>query len=376
MVVSILPAYLVMTIGFAPLMFGVANGLHEGGPIIASWLGGALADRTGRRKLTAGAGYALSAACRLGWLLLSTGTLASVAALIVSDRLGKSLRTAPRDALISASVPADRLATAFGVHRALDAAGAAVGPVLAFLLLWQMPRRYDVIFVTSFVFALLGAVALALLVVDDAGSAASSTAAPRRWPDLFAMVGDHQLRRVLALAVAFGLFTIGDAFIYLLLIQRSQASSYWIPLLYMGTAVAFLVLAVPLGRVADRVGRRRVFVCGHAPLLLAYLVASGGLLNWPWNAVLCVTLLGTYYACADGVLASLASSVLPERRRAIGLAWVATAIGAGRLSSSVLFGLLWGSWGQGVAVAIFAIGLITVAALAFARPDGEGQVAA
>src|SRR6266566_5193436 len=97
MVVSILPAYLVMTGGLAPLALGIATGLHEGGPLFAAWAGGLIADRSGRRKLTAGIGYGLSAGCRLGWFLLSGRTISAVAALVLSDRIGKAIRTAPRD---------------------------------------------------------------------------------------------------------------------------------------------------------------------------------------------------------------------------------------------------------------------------------------
>src|SRR5947207_4011997 len=98
MVVSILPAYLVMTGGLAPLALGLATGLHEGGPMLAAWMGGLIADRSGRRKLTAGLGYAVSAICRLGWLLLPGRSMNAVAGLVLSDRIGKAIRTAPRDA--------------------------------------------------------------------------------------------------------------------------------------------------------------------------------------------------------------------------------------------------------------------------------------
>jgi len=164
MVISILPAYLVMTSGLAPLALGIATGLHEGGPLLAAWAGGLMADRSARRKLTAGVGYTVSALCRLGWLAFSGRTLPAVATLVLGDRIGKAIRTAPRDAVISLSVHPDQLSTAFGVHRALDAAGAAAGPVLAFVVLWQLPHRYDVVFFTSFIVALLGVLALALLV--------------------------------------------------------------------------------------------------------------------------------------------------------------------------------------------------------------------
>ena len=336
MVLSILPAYLVMTGGLAPLALGVAAGVHEGGPMLAAWAGGLIADRSGRRKLTAGSGYALSALCRLGWLTLTGRTIAAIAPLVLFDRVGKALRTAPRDAMISLSVPPRHLATAFGVHRAMDAAGAALGPILAFVLLWRQPNRYDVIFFTSFVVAVLGVVALALLVDEAPPNRDAIDGAIRlASKDVLAVFGDASVRPVLILATAFALVTISDAFIYLLLVQRSHAGPQWIPLLYTGTSLAFLALAVPVGYLADRIGARSIFVFAHVLLLLAYAAAFGGFTLWPWNAFACVALLGAYYACSDGVLAGLASSVLPAASRAVGLAWVATGVSLGRLCSAV-----------------------------------------
>jgi len=168
MIVSVLPAYLVIAGGLPPVALGVATGLHEGGPMLAAWFGGLLADRSGRRKLTAGLGYSISAISRVGWLALPGRALSSIAVLVTGDRFGKAIRTAPRDAIISLSVDAQHLATAFGVHRAFDAAGAAAGPLLAFIVLWRLPRRYDVIFLVSFLVACVGLVALAVLVDDRA----------------------------------------------------------------------------------------------------------------------------------------------------------------------------------------------------------------
>jgi len=368
MVVSILPAYLVMTGGLAPLALGIATGLHEGGPLFAAWAGGLIADRSGRRKLTAGLGYAVSALCRLGWLFISGRTIGAVAGLVVSDRIGKAIRTAPRDAVISLSTGPDQLSTAFGVHRALDAVGAALGPVVAFLVLWQLPHRYDVIFVISLVLALLGVMALSLLVVEpERDCRVSSDADWRHKNDAFALFADAPARRVLALAAAFGLVTIGDAFVYLLLVQRSQAGPEWIPLLYTGTAIAFLILAIPAGYAADRIGRRPVFVYGHVFLVLSYAVAFSHAVAWPWNALVCVASLGAYAAASDGVLPSLASGLLPAGSRALGLAWVATAAGSARLCSAVLFGFLWTRAGDRIAVSAFTVALIAVVCVAGSR---------
>jgi MFS family permease len=292
-----------------------------------------------------------------------------VAGLVVADRLGKAIRTAPRDAMISLSVRRDRLATAFGVHRAFDALGAAGGPLLAFALLWMLPRRYDVIFVASFVIALLGLMALVLLVDERAQEQTAMPARRRGWRDGFALFGDMPLRRVLLLAGAFGLVTVSDAFIYLLLVRRSAASAVWIPLLYTGTALSFLTLAIPIGVLADRIGRRRTFVIGHASLLFVYLIAVSHLPPWPWNAFVCVALLGTFYASSEGVLAGLAGGLLPVEVRATGLAWVATSQSAAKLCSALIFGFLWTRAGDSVAITVFAGGLLMVlAAFAFSRP--------
>jgi MFS family permease len=375
MVVSVLPAYLVMTGGLTPVVLGVATGLHEGGPLLAAWIGGLIADRTGRRKLTAVLGYALSAICRLGWFVLATRSIAPIAALVASDRIGKAIRTAPRDAMISLSVPPSQLATAFGLHRALDAAGAALGPVVAFAVLWQLPRRYDVIFFISLVVAVLGVAALLLLVDEEPDRRHRPTSEPRPlWPGALAAFGDASVRPVMILAAAFGLVTISDAFIYLLLVQRAHVGAQWIPLLYTGTAVSFLLLAIPVGYAADRIGRRSVFLLGHVLLVLAYGAAFGGLGPWPWNALACVALLGGYYAASDGVLAGLASGLLSTQARAMGLAWVATAVSVARVCSAVVFGFLWTRAGDAIAVATFAIALIIVLAVALMTRNTEGTV--
>jgi len=370
MVVSILPAYLVVSGGLAPLALGIATGLHEGGPLLAAWLGGLVADRSARRKLTAGAGYALSAISRLGWLVMSSQTLQAIGLLVVGDRIGKAMRTAPRDAMISLSVPPARLAAGFGVHRALDAAGAALGPLLAFAILWRLPRRFDVIFFTSFVVAALGLAALALLVDEYPPDRRHRLRdkARLRWPDTVAAFGDRSVRPVLILAAAFSLVTVSDAFIYLALVQRARAGALWIPLLYTGTAIAFLLLAVPAGLAADRIGKRRVFVLGHTFLLLAYAAAFAGPAAWPVNAIGCVALLGAYYASSDGVLAAIASGVLPEGARALGLAWVATAVSLARLCNAAAFGLLWTRAGDRAAFLTFATALVVVLGFALARP--------
>jgi len=374
MVVSILPAYLIFMSGGGPVALGIAAGMYEGGPVLATWLGGWMADRSGRLKLTAGCGYGLSALCRLGWLLVTGRALGPIAALVVADRIGKAIRTAPRDALISLSVAPHQLATAFGVHRALDAFGAALGPIAAWIILSTHPRRYDIVFFASIVAAVLGLAALVLLVRDNHQPPLDRM----RWRQMRESASDvfaeAPLRRVLVIATLLGGVTVRDAFVYLLLVQGTEASAHWIPLFYSGTAVVFLALAIPLGVMADRVGRTRVFLAGHVVLLAVYAVALGATNAWPWNAIGCVTLLGVYYACTDGVLAGLAAGLLPAPRRSLGLAWIVTGVSLGRLCGAVVFGVLWARQGATAAVGTFAALLMLLLASAWLwLRRGEGS---
>src|SRR4051794_40925103 len=134
MVSAILPLYLVATLGFSPLQYGVVDGIYQGASALVRLAAGFLGDRLGRHKVLASIGYGISAVCKLG-LALFTGAWAGLSALILLDRTGKGIRTAPRDAMISLTASQRDLGLAFGVHRAMDTAGAMIGPLVAFALL-------------------------------------------------------------------------------------------------------------------------------------------------------------------------------------------------------------------------------------------------
>ncbi|QMU74092.1 MFS transporter [Streptacidiphilus sp. P02-A3a] len=375
MITAVLPLYLVVGLGLSPLSFGVLDGLYNGVAGLVQLLGGHLADRGRRHKLVAGLGYGLSALCRP--LLLIAHTLTPLGAILALDRTGKGLRTSPRDALISLSSEPEHRGRAFGVHRAMDTAGAALGPITAFLILRQAANGYDAVFGVSGCVAALGVLVLLLFVPGrpprprpaakaEAEAGAEAGAQPQPSVSLREAVNLLRLPRLRALtgcAMLLGLTTISDAFVYLLLQHRVGIADQWFPLLPLGTASVFLLLAVPVGALADRVGRRGVFLAGHGALLLGY-----ALLLWaPAGTALPFVVLalhGTFYAATDGVLPAAVADVVPEALRGTGLALVGTGQALARFLCSLAFGAAWTAWGDGPALAGSAVGLLCCAVTA------------
>ncbi|WP_436776666.1 MFS transporter [Yinghuangia sp. YIM S09857] len=359
MVTAVLPVYLVLGLGLSPLAFGMLDGLYNGATAFLRIAGGHIADRTRRHKPVAGFGYGLSAACKLA--LPAAHSVPVIGAVIAADRMGKGVRTAPRDALISLSTPSGAQGRAFGVHRAFDTAGALLGPPAAMAVLWFTAQAYDAVFVVSFCLAAFGVLLLCLYVREipyapkpEASKPVTprvSVAAPAR-PRLREAVGVLRVPaflRVCLYALVLGAATIGDGMVYLLLQQRVDLRPHLFPLLPFGTALGFLLLAVPVGLVADRVGRLRVFLAGHVFLLCCYAVL---LAPMPRGVlvVLPLVLLGVFYAATDGVLMAVAAPLAPERVRGGSLALVQTGQAAGRAVGAVAFGAAWTAWGPRTAL--------------------------
>ncbi|MFJ8434037.1 MFS transporter [Kitasatospora sp. NPDC094019] len=381
MVTAVLPLYLVTALGVSPLGFGVLDGVFNGASATLRLLGGLLGDRAGgHHKTVATLGYGLSALCRPALLLVRTAPL--IGLVLAVDRVGKGLRTAPRDAMISLATPPERRGRAFGVHRAMDTAGALTGPLLAFLVLRGAPGGFHAVFTVSSYVAALGVLVLVLLVP---GRGLRPAAAPTARPRAHGLLRLPALRRTTACAALLGLATVSDSFLYLLLQRRLELPLAWFPLLPLGTAAVYLTLAVPLGVLADRIGRRRMFVLGHGALLAAYgllLARPGGGPSTTATATAGTVLLlhGLFYAATDGVLAAVAAGSVPEHRQGAGLALVGTGQAAGRFACSLAVGALWSRWGDTAALAVMTAALTTAVAAAaallrpaFGRPSPDRQ---
>lgn len=378
MVTAVLPLYLVAELGLSPLGFGLLDGVYNGVSALVRLVGGHLADRGGRHKAAAAAGYGLSALCKLA--LLAVHSVPLIGAVLAVDRTGKGLRTAPRDAMISLSSPPEAQGRSFGVHRAMDTAGALLGPVTAFFVLRVAVDGFDAVFTVSFCVATAGVLVLLLFVpgripqpVKPDGAAPPDDSGEEPLPlveapamSLRAAVGllcRPALRRLTVCALLLGLATVSDSFLYLLLQRRLGIPQEWFPLLPLVTAGSFLLLAVPLGQAADRFGRWRTFLTGHLGLLTAY-----GLLLAPAPgqalpvAVAVLVLHGAFYAATDGVLMAAAAGSTPPELRSSGLALVQTGQAGARFACSVLFGAAWTAWGDHAALSVAAVALATCAA--------------
>jgi MFS family permease len=364
MVNSALPVYLVIYLHQSPLQYGAIDGVYNGfAVVLVSLAAGLMADRSKRHKGVALTGYGLSAICKVlllaaggvwGWLIAITGL----------DRIGKGIRTAPRDALISLNTPPNLMASAFAVHRALDAGGALLGPLIAFILLAQLPGAFDVLWVASFLFAILGVAALWLYVPkekeglfprpfsEERRISRRSLSALFTSPHFVALVGCG-----LFLSVA----TASDGFIYLTLQQKGGTNAGFLPLFYVATSASYALFSIPAGICADRFGRGSIFLGGYAVLGIIYLL----LLFMPAVGLTaqagCLFLLGLYYAGTEGVLMAMASAAVPPEMRASGLAILGTAIALGKAGSSLLFGWIWDVYG--IPSAIVTFGAILTAAM-------------
>ncbi len=370
MVTAVLPAYLVLSLHLSMAQYGALDGLYTGATAFTRLLGGYLADRFRQRKLVAFVGYALSAISKIG-LLLTGNAPAAVGAVIATDRAGKGIRTAPRDAMIALSVDERDLGQAFGLHRAMDSLGAFLGPLAALGLLGlAVAGSYDAVFVGSICAAAIGLLVLVVFVRNRQGPAEVKTVQAFSIRPLLQRGG---FRRLCIVAALLGLVTVGDGFVYLVLADRDDLPVRAFPLLAVGTSLAFVLLALPLGRLADTIGRWPVVVGGYGCLLAVYVLLSAG--RGP--IVLIVLLYGAFYAATDGVLSALAAPLIPDELKTTGLALLQTGQALAYVVSSVLFGVVWQYVGVEMAclaAAIAAAVILPIGALLL-RPPRADRVA-
>lgn len=360
MVVSVFPAFFQSVLKSGAASLGLVEGVAEGLANFIKIFSGRLSDRVQKRKIFAVLGYALSTLTRPLYIFATLP--AHALGIRVADRVGKGLREAPRDALLSLSVPRKELGRSFGFHRAMDAFGSVLGPLGAFLLLRIFPEGFNHIFISAF---FLGVCAvLAFVFVREVNGVIE-----RR--EQFAVLRTYPRQFWLFLLIM-TLLSVGSIPVAVLTLRSQEAGLdiSFIPLLYMLYNASFTLFSTYGGRAADYFGERMVIFLGYAVLCSGYLFI---LYDNTFIALLSgFALLGLSNALTDGTQRSYIAKLTgrDERGGAYGLFNAAT--GAGVMLSGILGGFLWQRFGSALAlVSALIIVLCGLALLLFNRHGGS-----
>jgi len=335
MIYPLVPFFLTLKLGASAELLGLIEGIAESIASLLKVFSGYISDRLKNRKGLTFVGYGSSAVGKL--LLYLASAWPVVLGARVVDRLGKGIRTAPRDALIAESSAEGKRGSAFGLHRALDSSGAVVGVLLAYFFFTSLAKgEYTPVFLWSVIPAMIGVMLLFFV-----REARPKEGKPAHLPSLRWNVLPRKLQ--LFLVVAF-LFTLGNSSNTFLLLRADKLgfSPAAAILLYLVYNVVYAVVSFPAGRLSDRIGRKRLLVAGYAFYGLVYL--GFALVNAPaqaWVLWLLFGLYGLYIGFTDGVEKALVSDLAPANVRATAIGLHATIVGIGLFPASFIAGQLW-----------------------------------
>lgn len=342
MIYPLMPFFLREQLRASVAFIGLVEGIAETTASLFKLFSGWLSDRIGRHKILTFIGYTLASATRP---LMAVVTAAwQVLALRFVDRIGKGIRTAPRDALLAGACDEATRGFAFGFHRAMDHFGAVIGPLLASAVLFVAPGNYRLAFALAAVPALLSLGVLWLGISESASSSpslSSSTLSPRQiWQGVKEL--PSAFRWYLTSLLLFTLSNSSDAFL-LLRAKSCGVAEKTVPLLWTWLHIIKSGTTTHGGLLSDRIGRLNAIRLGW--LVYAGVYASFAFLRSPWQVWLAFTVYGLYFGLTEGAERALVADLVPAERRGIGYGAFHFVIGMGMLPASVLFGVLWDVWG-------------------------------
>ena len=360
MIVSIFPAFFqsVLKSGAASLGFieGVADGLAN----ITKIFSGNLSDKIQKRKTIAVIGYILSVATRPLYLVASIP--AHILGIRVTDRIGKGIREAPRDALLSLSAPQNELGRSFGFHRAMDSLGAILGPLTAFFILRAMPNNFNAVFLSAFI---IGTLAIfSFIFIKEINGIVKSK--PR-----FTLIKNYP-NRFKVFIVAIFILSMGNLPIALLLLRTSDLglALSFIPLFYLIYNISFTLFSYTAGKAADKFGERKLIFAGYCLLCVSYLfiIYDRTLVTLAVGFII----LGLFSALTDGVQRSYIAKFTKEEERGGAYGLLNASIGFGALFAGILGGILWQSFGS-IATLTVSVFVIIIGLLVFSASNNSSQ---
>ena len=355
MVYPLIPLYLTTALGATPALVGVIEGIAESIASLLKIFSGYFTDRFQKKKVTAFAGYAPGVLYKLALLL--AGSWVGILGARVLDRIGKGIRTAPRDVLVSESADKRNMGKAFGIHKALDMSGAALGILITYFLLRGTGNQFDYkrMFLLSVIPALIG-LSMFFFVKEKKEPRTVKSREPF-WKNIRKI--DGQLRLYLAVVFLFTLGNSSNAFIIL----KANAVGFdaiSIILLYFVYNMTASVLSIPFGKLSDRIGRKKLLVPGYLVFSLCYLGFAFAASKWMMVAVF--VLYGAYTAMIAGVERAFVAEISPPELKGTMLGLHSTIAGVALLPASMVAGFLWDAFGPAVPF-IFGAGLSLIAAL-------------
>ena len=353
---SLLPVFMVTSLGATALMVGAVEGVAEATALIVKVFSGTISDWIGRRKGLTVLGYGLGAISKPVFALALT--VHWVFAARFMDRIGKGIRGAPRDALIADLTPPEIRGAAYGLRQSLDTVGAFVGPLLAVGLMILWAGDFRAVFWFAVIPAVLSVVILVFGVHEpQAGRAAARPSSPVHWGSLSEFSSAYWW-----IVAAGGIFTLArfsEAFLILRAQQLGLADSY-APLVLVIMNVVYAASAFPSGRLADRVRHTKLLAAGLAVLILADIVLAQAQSLVAVAAG--VVLWGLHMGMTQGLLATMVAGTAPAHLRGTAFGFFNLVSGIALLVASVLAGLLWDQLGS--AVTFYAGAAFSVLALA------------
>lgn len=344
MIFTLIPLFLSNVLGAATTVIGFVGGLSESADALLRILSGWVSDRMGRRKPLALLGYGVSTLAKPFMYLANTW--GAVLAIRFGDRLGKGLRSSPRDALVADSVTAKERGRGFGLQRAMDTAGAALGLIVAAVIIYQVQggglelglETYHWLVLVGIVPAVLAVLVLLFFVREGRITKSGDKAKVEIKRGGIRTGFDPRFKLFLAIMAVFTLGNSSDFFV-ILRAQDLEAPLVQVTLMLVLFNITYAAVSWPAGRLSDKLGRRRIIVIGWAIYALVYLgfAVSGSL----WQIWLLFAAYGIYYGIVEGVARAFVADLVPVEKRGTAYGFYHGVVGLTLLPASLIAGWLW-----------------------------------